>query len=122
MKLDFTLTKNLNGIFVSDWASVELSRGLLFKYNFSVFKTGLYGLLAEKARFGRGRASGGQIQGYCKTSSGKTSVSPMMGCWRFSDPRILGVVAASQQTFYCLWLPTYPMLEGGDLKAQIHSI
>ena len=92
MKLDFTLTKNLNGIFVSDW-------GLLFEYNFSVFKTGLYGLLAEKARFGRVRASGGQIQGYCKTSSGKTSVSPMMGFWRFSDPRILGVVAASQQTF-----------------------
>ena len=29
-----------------------------------------------------------------------TSVSPMMGCWRFSDPRILGVVAASQQTFF----------------------
>ena len=30
----------------------------------------------------------------------KTFVSPMMGCWRFSDPRILGAVAASQQTFF----------------------
>ena len=29
----------------------------------------------------------------------KTFVSPMMGCWRFSNPRILGAVAASQQTF-----------------------
>ena len=114
MKLDFTLTKNLNGIFVSDWASVELSRGLLFKYNFSVFKTGLYGLLAEKARFGRVRASGGQIQGYCKTSSGKTSVSPMMGCWRFSDPKILGAVAASQQTFLFSPAPIQANTRGGD--------
>ena len=30
----------------------------------------------------------------------KTFVSPMMGCWRFSDPRILGAVAALQETFF----------------------
>ena len=33
------------------------------------------------------------------------------------EKKVLWVVAASQQTFYCLWLPTYPMLEGGDPKA-----
>ena len=31
---------------------------------------------------------------------GKTFVSSMMGCWRFFDPKILGAVAAWQQTFY----------------------
>ena len=30
----------------------------------------------------------------------KTFVSPKIGCWCFSDPRILGAVAASQQTFF----------------------
>ena len=30
----------------------------------------------------------------------KTSISPMMRCWRFFNPRILGTVAASQQTFF----------------------
>ena len=35
------------------------------------------------------------------------------------EKKVLWVVAASQQTFYCLWLPTYPMLGGGDPNALL---
>ena len=35
----------------------------------------------------------------------KTFVSPMMGCLRFSDPRIVGAVADRSKLFYCLRLP-----------------
>ena len=58
-------------------------------------------------------------QGFCKyflgvfadlrawrpTSDGKTFVSPMLGCWRFSDPRILGLLLLQSKLFYCLRLP-----------------
>ena len=32
---------------------------------------------------------------------------------------VLGVKAASQETFYCLRLPNHPMLEGGDPNAML---
>ena len=44
----------------------------------------------------------------------KTFVSPMMGCWRFSDPRILGAVAATQQTFLLSPAPIQANTRGGD--------
>ena len=46
----------------------------------------------------------------------------MMGCWRFSDPRLLRAVAASQQTFYCLRLPIHPLLEGGEQNHMLGVI
>ena len=48
----------------------------------------------------------------------KTFLPPMMGCWRFSDPRILGAVAASQQTFLLSPAPNQTNTRGGDQKMQ----
>ena len=48
----------------------------------------------------------------------KTSVSPMMGCLRFSDTRILGAVAASQQTFLLSPAPIQANTRGGDQNMQ----
>ena len=48
----------------------------------------------------------------------KTFVSPIMGCWRFSDPRILGAVAASQQTFLLSPAPIQANTRGGDQKCR----
>ena len=45
-----------------------------------------------------------------------TFVSPMMGCWRFFDPRMLGALAASQQTFLLSPAPIQANSRGGDQK------
>ena len=50
------------------------------------------------------------------TALWKTFVSPMMGCWSFSDPRILGAIAASQQTFLLSLAPIQANTMGGDQK------
>ena len=42
----------------------------------------------------------------------------MMGCWRFSDPRILGAVAALQQTFLLSPAPIQANTKGGDQNKQ----
>ena len=56
----------------------------------------------------------------CQLGFGKTSVSPMMGCWRFSDPRILGAVAASQQTYFIVsGSQSNTMLGGGDKNTML---
>ena len=48
----------------------------------------------------------------------KTSVSPMVGCWRFFDPGILGAVAATQQTFLLSPAPIQVNSRGGDQNMQ----
>ena len=53
---------------------------------------------------------------HCHEYRRKTFVSLMMGCWRFSDPRIWGAVAASQQTFLLSPAPIQANTRGGDQK------
>ena len=43
----------------------------------------------------------------------------MMGCWHFSDPRILGAVAALQQTFFLSPAPIQAKTRGGDQKNKV---
>ena len=54
-----------------------------------------------------------------RATNGKTFVSPMMGCWRLFDPKLLTAVAAfSAKKFYCVQLPFKPILGGDRIMQQ----